>query len=210
MLRRVLLLAIVVAASLAVAATPAGADCSGPMLLPIEPAAPGEVITIEGHAFGDNCYDTGPPPDGQGVLGVPVADIELSIAGDAGEVVVARGSADAHYEFSVEVEVPPRMAPGTARVIARWGDDRSTEQTFEVLDEPPVIEPHGTTPVEAFGPADPTVASTSTPPVAGPTATTSDEGDERSPALVAAGAAAVIAVAAAAGTVAVRRRRARG
>ncbi len=152
MVRRLILISFVLSGlGLGAAAAPVAADCSGPTILPIDPAVRGEVITIRGYAFGDNCYDTGGAPEGAGALGVPVPDIELFIAQGDGEVMVARGSADDGYEFAVEVTVPPRSSPGPARVIARWGAVSSTERIFEILDDPPVAEPPGTTPVESFG-----------------------------------------------------------
>ncbi len=162
--RLVALLAVVVAVSAGpMWARPASADCAGPMLRPVAPVVRGDALVIHGEAFGDNCYDTGPPPDGEGALGVPVPDVELSIAQGDGEVVVARGAADADYRFQVEVMVPPRLSPGPARLIARWGDGRTAEQAFEVLADPPTQEPPGTTPVEPFGPDPSTSASTTAP-----------------------------------------------
>lgn len=131
--------------------SPAAAFCVGPTINRIEPAIRGEVITIEGGGFGDNCYDTGPPPAGEGGLGVPIPDVELFVAQGDTEVQVASGAADAGYEFSVDVRVPPRLSPGPALVVARWGTNQSTEQVLEVLADSAVAEPTGTTPIVPLG-----------------------------------------------------------
>src|SRR6185436_1305451 len=96
------------------------ADCMGPTITgPSTSVDRGQTTTIEGAAFGDSCYDTGPPPPGQGVLGRPVTDIELVITQGSTDIVVARGDADAHLGFSVEIVVPPSLAPGAATLSAR-------------------------------------------------------------------------------------------
>lgn len=60
-------------------ATPhAGTDCALPTVT-FDPrdTARGQTITVTGRTFGDNCYDSGAPPAGQGVLGRPIDDIEV-------------------------------------------------------------------------------------------------------------------------------------
>jgi hypothetical protein len=48
----------------------AGADCSSPTIeYPAGPVDRGQAITVTGSAFGDNCYDTGPPAGGPGGAG---------------------------------------------------------------------------------------------------------------------------------------------
>lgn len=76
--------------------------------------APGDQVTVVGQSWGDNCYDTGPPPEGQGVLGVPAEDIEIVFVQGSDQTVVARGAADDDYGFAVEITVPPAAVPGTA------------------------------------------------------------------------------------------------
>lgn len=185
MLRRPLVVLLLLAsASLALLPSPAAADCLGPTIRRIEPAVRGEVITVRGYAFGDNCYDTGPPPAGEGVLGVPVPDVELFVAQGDGEVLVARGAANADYEFSVDIVVPPRLSPGPARVVARWGTDRSAEQALEVLTDPPVAEPPGTTPIVPFGSVPDSTVAPSTSSVTEPAPVSEDDGDGVEGALV--------------------------
>ena len=63
MLRRLLLPVLLLACgSLTLLSSPAAAMCLGPTIGRIEPAVRGETITVQGSWFGDNCYDTGPPP----------------------------------------------------------------------------------------------------------------------------------------------------
>lgn len=155
-------------ATVAVPPSPAAARCIGPTIRPVGSAVRGATITVQGTGFGDNCYDTGPPPSGERALGVPLTDIELYVAQGAGEVMVARGSADAVYEFAVDITVPPRLAPGPARLIARWGTDQSVEQPFAVPADQPVAEPPGTTPIIPFGSNPETTVATSELPTGPP------------------------------------------
>jgi hypothetical protein len=78
----------------------------------------GEVIAT-GKGWGDNCYDAGPPPDGEGVLGRPVTDIEIVVVQGDKEWVVATVDADENYRFTSPVNVPQDVAPGDAQMIAR-------------------------------------------------------------------------------------------
>src|SRR4051812_4581062 len=111
-----------VALSVAASQGPAGADCSGPMVARASaPVDRGAVVALVGTGWGDQCYDTGPPPPGQGSLGVPVRDVEIVIAQGATEVVVARVDADARYELHVEATIPATLEPGPALVIGRAG-----------------------------------------------------------------------------------------
>jgi hypothetical protein len=139
-----------------VVASAAGAACQGPTLE--QPAsAPvdrGTTIVVRGSAFGDDCHDTGPPPEGEGVLGNPITGIELVVSQGATEVLIARGHADAEYQFEANVVVPVRLHPGPARLMARWSagqpiSDRTT-QTPLVLSETPAID-SGEPAVVAFG-----------------------------------------------------------
>jgi hypothetical protein len=101
----------------------------------------GETLTVTGKGFGDNCYDSGSPPWGEGALGHPLKGIEVVIAQPPGEVVAARGAADVKYRFSVDVTVPTGMEPGDALLWARWDDRGHASATHVVLisisDAPP-------------------------------------------------------------------------
>lgn len=105
---------VAVASSIVTGLPPAAAACVGPRIA-VSPrsAAPGAAVTVHGEGFGDNCYDTGSPPPGQGVLGNPLADIEITFVQDS-TTVLATVDADAEYEFTVEVTVPADAAPGPA------------------------------------------------------------------------------------------------
>lgn len=136
-------------------AVPAAADCVGPSIRhDVGPVERGGVLVVEGTGFGDSCYDTGPPPEGQGVLGKPRGGIEVFVVQGGDERLVAEGAADADYEFSVEVVVPPDLAPGEADVVVRLPDGfepfDAEALPFTVSDAPPPAETE--TEVVAFGP----------------------------------------------------------
>lgn len=105
------------------AASPAAADCAGPTVRhEVGTFDRGGTLLVEGLAFGDNCYDTGPPPDGEGVLGKPRRDISVFVVQGAEEHLVAEGAADGEYNFSVDVVVPAALAAGDADVVVRYAD----------------------------------------------------------------------------------------
>lgn len=98
----------------------AHADCAGPSIT-YEAATVdrGDTVVVTGNAWGDNCYDTGPPPDGEGALGVPAEDIDLVLVQGDREVVLATGDADDEYGFEVAVTIPDMVEPGPATIVAR-------------------------------------------------------------------------------------------
>jgi hypothetical protein len=137
---------------------PAGADCSSPTIeYPAGPVDRGQAITVTGSAFGDNCYDTGPPPPGQGALGRPRDGIEIVITQAGDEHVVAEGGADADYGFEVDVVVPADLQPGEARLQARVVDPTGTVSVFDRTDQPLLVSdaapPSAEVEVAIFGPA---------------------------------------------------------
>ena len=73
---------------------------------------------MTGSGFGDNCYDTGPPPAGEGYLGKPLTEIEVVFVQGDRQTVVARGAADDGYAFEIDVVVPAASVPGEARLLA--------------------------------------------------------------------------------------------
>lgn len=103
-------------------ASPVAADCAGPLLTVItdgQEVYPGSVITIEGLYFGDQCYDTGPPPSGEGTIGMPWQNIDIVLVQDGREHLVATGNAGAAYDFSVDVVVPDDVEVGAMSVTAK-------------------------------------------------------------------------------------------
>ncbi len=71
-----------------------------------------------------NCYDTGPPPDGEGSLGKP-ADVALLVAQGESEWLVGSASAKADYRLDAVVRVPLDGKPGAASLVARSSSGRS-------------------------------------------------------------------------------------
>lgn len=135
--------------------SPAGADCSGPTIgYDAGPVDRGQAISVTGGGFGDNCYDTGPPPASEGILGRPLTDIEVVISQAEVDHLVAEGNADGDYEFAVEVVVPADLAPGEARLQVRWGS--GTTWAVDRTDQPLVVSDAAATSggdeVTTFGP----------------------------------------------------------
>src|SRR6478736_2042809 len=96
-------------------------------------AARGATITITGQNFGDDCHDTGTVPAGVGKLGDPLNGLVIVIDQADREYVVASGSADADYGFSVDVVVPAGLEPGQATVSIVAGDARMNLATPLVI-----------------------------------------------------------------------------
>jgi hypothetical protein len=113
----------------------------------------GADLLLTGLAWGDDCHDTGPPPSGEGELGVPVSDIDIVIRQGAEEWLVATGSADVDYEFTVTVELPQQLRPGRARIRVGWdGRTAWTQDTFVTVVEGPATGGTGGVTVATFGP----------------------------------------------------------
>lgn len=129
-----------------VSAPPASADCAGPSMTfaPHDVVRGGEV-TATGERWGDNCYDTGPPPDGEGVLGRPLNDIEIVVIQGEREWVVATVDADDDYRFTTQVDVPQDAAPGDAEMIARKAGTlpyvSNSDPALRISDAPAVESP---------------------------------------------------------------------
>lgn len=143
------------ALALGFAAVPAAADCSGPTIeYDVGPVARGDTVHVSGTAWGDNCYDTGPPPGGEGVLGRPQDGILLLLAQGDEEVIVAEGAADADYAFEVDVRVPVTFTPGVATLSALRQDGGfvfdARALPITITDAPPV---EGGEAQVVFGPA---------------------------------------------------------
>ena len=118
-MRRLLLVALLALPTLALGGG-ASADCAGPSIA-VQPTSgsPGDAITVTGQAWGTNCYDTGPPPAGEGPLGLPQTGIEVVFVDAEGTVTpLATVDADAEYRFELDAVVPADAAAGSARVAA--------------------------------------------------------------------------------------------
>lgn len=138
----------------------AGAACVGPHLVVEQTTvAPGAAFTVRGSSFGTACHDAGPPPEGEGVLGLPQTGIELKIVQGDQAQVVALGAADRGYGFNVEIVAPPDMSPGTAQLTSGGG---AFPIDLTISDAPP--PPEANFEVATFGPES---ASDGTEEVAG-------------------------------------------
>ena len=116
----------------------AGSTVSGDCLSPTieieqHEVARGGQLVVTGYAFGETCYDTFSPPDGQGELGRPLADIEIYIVQGTNEFLVATGAANSFYKFTITVVVPPDLAPGDAIVQARWADRVASSEDPQIV-----------------------------------------------------------------------------
>ncbi len=143
--QRVLLTLAAIIIGVIVLQEPASADCEGPTLdYETGEFAPGETIEVTGQWFGNNCYDTGPPPDGEGFLGLPIEGIDIVVVQGTNEWTVATGDADADYAFAVRVMLPPDLGSGEATVTARyaadWGPWIATTEPLIITDDPPLVE----------------------------------------------------------------------
>lgn len=117
---RALTVAVVAALALATSPAPAEADCLGPGIERTGGTVDrGGIVQVVGTAWGDNCYDTGPPPSGEGVLGHPLTGIEVYLVQGGVEHLVATGDADDRFGFVVDVAVPDALGPGPVEVVAR-------------------------------------------------------------------------------------------
>ena len=125
-----------------IGAAPVAADCSGPTLrFAPHDVDRGGTLSVTGSGWGDNCYDTGSPPDGEGVLGNPITGIEILIKQGSKEWLVARGSADDQFGFSIDIRVPTDLTPGEAELTARHSLDIGVfnqDSVLRVSDAEPV------------------------------------------------------------------------
>jgi hypothetical protein len=117
-MRRLALAALLVLPVLAVGE--ASANCAGPVI-EVQPAsgAAGDRMTVTGRFWGTNCYDTGPPPAGEGPLGPPDTGIEITFVDAAGSPTVL-GTVDASAEYTIRLAtaVPAGAVDGAARIEA--------------------------------------------------------------------------------------------
>lgn len=100
----------------------ASADCMGPTInYSGGEVAHGDIVKVTGSGFGDNCYDTGPPPPGIGALGIPLEGVEVYIEQAGARHLVAVGDTSLDYSWSVDVRVPLVLDVGEARITAVTG-----------------------------------------------------------------------------------------
>lgn len=168
-------------------------------------ASPQEVdrggeLTVTGRAWGTDCYDTGPPPDGEGGLGRPVTGIEIVLTQGDNEWVLATVDADDDYSFEEKVVVPPEAEPGDTQLTAGQNEPvtnaLNTETTLRISPEPPISAPPTIEPT--------TVPTTTESPALAPTAPESAESGSIAPWLT--GASVVVTLAAVASAAAIRRK----
>lgn len=144
------------------------------------PVHPGDTVTVVGQYWGDDCYDTGNQPAGEGVLGLPRTGIVVVFVQGGTETIVARGDADTEYQFRVDVVVPETAVSGQARLVARVGDWDGYDASRGALtvasdgdDSPASVAP--------FGPADqpaPGSAAVPSPPDSSAITPASHDSDE--------------------------------
>jgi len=126
----------------------------------------GATLTITGQYFGDGCADTGTVAPGAGALGEPLTGLVIAIDQADREYIVATGSADDRYEFSVDVVVPAGLQPGQATVSVVAGDARMEVPTPLVISAAAPVGNRKET-VATFGPsttAETDAAVTEAPP----------------------------------------------
>ncbi|MEP1123065.1 MAG: hypothetical protein ABJH68_04145 [Ilumatobacter sp.] len=159
---RILAFVSVVVGLLITTGSPAAADCSGPTIeIEQREVVSGAQLVVTGYAWGDNCYDTGAPPDGEGVLGVPIGGIDVYVVQGTEEFLVATGAADDEYSFDVTIVIPAELTAGTAVVQARWAANRiaySENPQIVVTDASPLVADEPT--VATFEPATTTTTTT--------------------------------------------------
>ena len=97
-------------------AQPAVAACVGPSLR--ANVVDGR-LSVTGEAFGTACHDSGPPPQGQGVLGEPGRAIQVVLSQRGMQQLVAVVDASADYTFGVDVPLV-QVEPGTLDVSATY------------------------------------------------------------------------------------------
>ena len=160
---RIIAFASVLLGLLITTGSPAAADCEVPTIeIEQREVVRGGQLLVTGYAWGDNCYDTGAPPDGEGVLGVPIGEINVFVLQGTDEFLVATGAADTDYSFDVTVVIPPELTPGTAIVQARWADRiaYSEDPQIVVTTAAPLVS--GEPSVAAFEPTTTTTTAVST------------------------------------------------
>lgn len=112
----------------------------------------GETVSVVGQYWGDDCYDTGTPQNGEAALGRPLTGIVVMFVQGGTETIVARGDADAGYEFRVDIVIPPTAVLGEARLSARGGGREGDDASREPLSVVSAGDPSPLS-IATFGPA---------------------------------------------------------
>jgi hypothetical protein len=137
-------IAAVLIALLALDVRASAASCVGPQIdYSVDSVSPGQVVRVTGMYWGTDCYDTGDSRRDSGALGQPQHDIEVLVLQDQDGPVVARGSADRQYRFTVDVLIPGPLRPGTITIAARASNPLPQ---VAVGPEVPVTNPAATVP----------------------------------------------------------------
>ena len=137
----------------------ASASCVGPTIrLDQGDVSVGDIIEVEGLAWGDNCYDTGPPPEGEGSLGNPRSDISIVLIQGDVEIIVANGNADGEYAFLASVTVPDGLIPGEFSIETRPRGAVETQGPLVFVESDQRLAPM----IEQFGPDEPVLANDAT------------------------------------------------
>lgn len=200
---RLLLLSVGLVALGMISAPAASASCAGASTtFTPQDVDRGGHVTVTGKAWGDDCYDTGPPPDGEGVLGRPLEGIEIVVVQGEREWVLETVDAGGDYGFVTRVTIPHDADPGEARLFARMPDwtDLPIVPDSPAWDPPLVIST--APPVTSSSATDTTIQ----PIPQEPAEESSGDSSSTELSLVVAGAAVVAALAAGAWGVTARQR----
>ena len=151
--------------------SPVAGDCLSPTIeITQHEVVRGGELVITGYALGERCYDTGPPPQGQRELGLPLEDIDIYIVQGTDEFLVATGAADSFYKFAVTAVVPPDLTSGPAMVQARWADRVAFSEDAQIVvtDAVPLLSTRPAVATFVPRPSTITAPPTSNPPVTAP------------------------------------------
>src|SRR5699024_3492343 len=135
-------------------------------------------------------------------------EIEIWIVQDEEEHLVAIGSADQHYEFTVDLPVPPSLDPGPIEIDPRSKvDDRTLVAITDpvIVSEAPPAEPSPERPVR-FG-EDPAAQPDTSAPPSGAAGSTGEDSASGVSSTTIIGLVSIVAVGIALGVVISRRRR---
>lgn len=135
---------VLVVAPVGPGSSPAYGSCVAPTLERVDgPVGRGRVVELLGSAWGDDCHDTGVPP-GEGPLGEPLQDVEVTFEQEGRTWPLATVDADADYEIRAEVVVPLDAVPGRATITVGDGDPSEAQIEVTVSGDEPLDPPETT------------------------------------------------------------------